>query len=94
MWQHVTSTYQQLSHGLLFRRQFFTSKYQELNQDLFSANAALFPAQQFTFERFLCAVAAVRSRTHPPLDGDDIAIVPGLELVSAVASPVISQAKM
>ena len=40
-----------------------------------------FPEATFTEEAFLWAVAAVRSRVHAPLEGDQIALVPLADLV-------------
>ena len=45
------------------------------------ADRRLFPADVFTEEAFLWAVAAVRCRVHAPLDGDQLALVPLVDLV-------------
>jgi hypothetical protein len=57
-------------------RQFFQTRYEDLQQGLFAQQAALFPADVFTFDNFLWAVATVRSRAHAPLEADKIALVP------------------
>ncbi|EFJ49228.1 Rubisco large subunit N-methyltransferase [Volvox carteri f. nagariensis] len=61
---------------------FFRSTFQQLQSGLFTSNPAAFPPSIFTLPRFLWAVAAVRSRSHPPLDGPKIALAPLTELVS------------
>lgn len=69
-----------LSHTILTRpcthRQFFQTRYEDLQQGLFAQQPALFPADVFTFDNFLWAVATVRSRAHAPLEADKIALVP------------------
>ncbi|GIL50360.1 hypothetical protein Vafri_6588 [Volvox africanus] len=61
---------------------FFQATFQQLQSGLFAANPAAFPPSTFTLPNFLWAVAAVRSRSHAPLDGAKIALVPLTELVS------------
>ncbi|KXZ52475.1 hypothetical protein GPECTOR_9g519 [Gonium pectorale] len=61
---------------------FFRSTFTQLQSGLFAASPAVFPPSVFTLPHFLWAVAAVRSRSHPPLDGDKIALAPIADLVS------------
>ncbi|GLI66288.1 hypothetical protein VaNZ11_010049 [Volvox africanus] len=61
---------------------FFQATFQQLQSSLFAANPAAFPPSTFTLPNFLWAVAAVRSRSHAPLDGAKIALAPLTELVS------------
>ncbi len=66
---------------LPLRRTFFRSTFQQLQSGLFASNPAAFPASVFTLPRFLWAVAAVRARSHAPLEGQRIAVVPLVDLV-------------
>eukprot|EP00198_Chlamydomonas_reinhardtii_P008531 XP_001697868.1 rubisco large subunit N-methyltransferase [Chlamydomonas reinhardtii] len=61
---------------------FFRSTFAQLQAGLFTANPAAFPPAVFTLPNFVWAVAAVRSRSHPPLEGDKIALAPLVDLVS------------
>ncbi|GIL90815.1 hypothetical protein Vretimale_16759 [Volvox reticuliferus] len=61
---------------------FFRATFQQLQSGLFAENPATFPPDTFTLPHFLWAVAAVRSRSHTPLDGSKIALAPLTELVS------------
>lgn len=61
---------------------FFRSTFQQLQAGLFASNPAAFPPSVFTLPRFLWAVAAVRSRSHAPLEGQRIAVVPLVDLVA------------
>lgn len=63
------------------RRTFFRSTFAQLQAGLFTANPAAFPPAVFTLPNFVWAVAAVRSRSHPPLEGDKIALAPLVDLV-------------
>lgn len=49
---------------------------------MLAPNRANFPAATFSEAAFLWAVAAVRSRVHAPLEGDQLALVPLADLVS------------
>jgi [ribulose-bisphosphate carboxylase]-lysine N-methyltransferase len=53
-----------------------------MEEGLFAPDRALFPADAYTYESFVWAVATVRSRTHAPLDGGAIALVPLADQVS------------
>jgi hypothetical protein len=64
------------------RRTFFRATHAQLQSGLFAANPAAFPAAAFSLPNFLWGVAAVRSRSHAPLEGDKIAIAPAVDLVS------------
>ncbi|GLC45357.1 hypothetical protein PLESTB_000313900 [Pleodorina starrii] len=61
---------------------FFRSTFSQLQSGLFAASPAAFPPAVFSLPHFLWAVAAVRSRSHAPLDGAKIALTPLTELVS------------
>lgn len=62
-------------------RAFFGGKFQEVEAAVMEADRSLFPADVFTEDAFLWAVAVVRSRVHAPLDGDQLALVPLADLV-------------
>ena len=66
---------------LCLRRQFFEAKHEELDAQLFAQRRDLFPAEAYSLPAFLWAVASVRSRVHPPLDGAAVALVPVADLV-------------
>lgn len=59
---------------------FFAAKHAELVVSVYAAHPTLFPSQTFTEAALVRAACAVRAATHPPLDGDRIALVPGLLL--------------
>jgi hypothetical protein len=63
------------------RRRFFEAKHEELDSQLFAQHRELFPAEAYSLDAFLWAVATVRSRVHPPLDGAAVALVPVADLV-------------
>eukprot|EP00983_Pelagomonas_calceolata_P022510 708995-Pelagomonas_calceolata.AAC.1 len=74
------------SLGTSLRRAFFQAKYEELlgTDGLLSNQApSAFPPQAFTYDNFLWAVATVRARAHPPLEGGAIALVPLADAVRA-----------
>lgn len=48
---------------------------------MLAPNPGSFPAATFSEAAFLWAVAAVRSRVHAPLEGDQLALVPLADLV-------------
>ncbi|MEW5304886.1 MAG: hypothetical protein WDW36_007463 [Sanguina aurantia] len=66
----------QLLEQVIAYREYFSSRCSELQQDLFASQPAAFPPSVFTQAAFLSAAAAVRSSTHAPLEGEDIALVP------------------
>ena len=63
------------------RRAFFSGKFQEVEAAVLDPDRALFPADVFTEDAFLWAVAVVRCRVHAPLEGDQLALVPLADLV-------------
>lgn len=67
-------------------RDFFESTWHELKADIFDKDSKLFPANVFSFDNFLWAVATLRSRVHPPLQGKQVAMVPLADLVSSCTS--------
>jgi hypothetical protein len=52
-----------------------------LDEQLFSPNRAVFPADRFNYSNFSWAVASVRSKLHAPLDVDPVALVPVADAV-------------
>ena len=66
---------------LLFCREYFEETYAQLAAGLFSEHADAFPSDVFTAAAFTWAAVAVRSRSRPPLVGDDFALVPIADLV-------------
>jgi hypothetical protein len=65
-------------------RQFFFEQYQMLDEQLFSPNRAVFPAERFSYSSFSWAVASVRSKLHAPLDADPVALVPLADAVRRI----------
>lgn len=59
---------------------YFAAKHAELASSVYAANPSLFPSDRFTEAALVRAACNVRASTHPPLEGDRIAIVPGLRL--------------
>lgn len=72
----------QLLEKALGYRKFLVSKFAELDAKVFQSNRNIFPADAFNVERFFWAFGCVRMRTHEPLAGDKIALVPLADLVS------------
>ena len=59
------------------------STYQTLKDTVFDANEKIFPDSNFSEAQFLWAFGTLRARCLPPVDvGDEIALVPGLDLVN------------
>jgi len=71
----------QLLHSVQGYRDFFTRRYEQL-EAVFAPNPQVFPSNVFTYESFLWAACTVRARTHAPLDGEDVALVPVADLAS------------
>ncbi len=61
---------------------FFQTKYNELFGPQGVLPAAQFPRDVYTYARFEAAVATVRSRSHAPLEGDALSLVPLADAVS------------
>ena len=57
-------------------RSVFESKFEELEQSIFGANREVFDEQTFSKDNFLRTAAVMRARVHPPLDNDQITLVP------------------
>ena len=74
--RHVVSAGMLLVMCLLACRSFFEARHADLDAQLFTQQRDVFPASAFSLEAFLWAVATVRSRVHPPLDGAAVALVP------------------
>lgn len=66
----------QLLQSLYGYRAYFQQTFADLEANLFASDRAAFPADAFSYERFLWAAATVRSRAHAPLDGAAVALVP------------------
>lgn len=57
-------------------REFFSSKYAEVEEKVFSKAPEVFASEAFTPEKFMWAAAVLRAKVHPPLDGGSLALVP------------------
>lgn len=68
-------------------RAFFQQRYQNLQTTLFAANPEIFPPEIFTWDAFLWAACTVRARSHAPLDGQDLALVPLADLIQHARAP-------
>lgn len=55
---------------------FFQQRFEQLQASLFSQQPDVFPSTTFTWDAFLWAACTVRARTHAPLEGDEVALVP------------------
>ena len=62
-------------------REYFEETYAQLAASIFSEHADAFPSDTFTAAAFTWAAVTVRSRSRPPLTGDDFALVPIADLV-------------
>jgi hypothetical protein len=65
----------------MYFRTYFQQRYEEVSTTLFASNPDTFLPSVFTYDAFVWAVCAVRSRVHPPLDADNIALVPFADTV-------------
>lgn len=65
----------QVLQDLASYREFFKTKYAELQDGLFKS-AIRMPAEAQSWSNFCWAVATVRSRSHAPLENADVALVP------------------
>ena len=63
------------------RRAYFQQRFEQLQTELLVPNPAAFDPAVFTLDAFLWAACTVRARSHPPLDGRDIALVPLADMV-------------
>mmetsp|Transcript_33269 Transcript_33269/g.85010 ORF Transcript_33269/g.85010 Transcript_33269/m.85010 type:complete len:388 (-) Transcript_33269:728-1891(-) len=61
--------------------EFLEGRYEELCETVFEANPELFSKDAFSYKQFLWAFGWLRARAHPPLEKDDIALVPLADLV-------------
>jgi hypothetical protein len=76
---HATSAALNAHHSCCYRA-FFAIKYQELFGEGGKLVGAL-PAEAATYDAFIAAVATVRARTHAPLEGDALSLVPLADMV-------------
>lgn len=60
---------------------YFEQRHAQLQAELFGPNPAAFPADTFSLDAFLWAACTVRARSHAPLDGPAIALVPLADMV-------------
>ena len=67
-------------------RAFFQQRFSEIEASVFSANPEVFSPEIFTWEAFLWAACTVRARTHAPLDGEDVSLVPLADLIQHARS--------
>mmetsp|Transcript_33591 Transcript_33591/g.73311 ORF Transcript_33591/g.73311 Transcript_33591/m.73311 type:complete len:494 (-) Transcript_33591:326-1807(-) len=58
------------------------SEYEGLQEYVFKPNPDVFPEDIYNAESFLWAFGILRSRTFDPFVGDDIALVPGADLIN------------
>lgn len=72
----------QLLGSILGYQQHVESEYDKLLTEVILPNPQLFDQSIFTPEAFLWAFGILRSRTFPPLTGDDLALVPLADLVN------------
>ena len=69
----------QIWESVFSYRNFYKETYQVLYNQILEPNADVFPLNEYSEEAFLWAACIVRALSHPPLDGENIAIVPALE---------------
>lgn len=62
--------------------EFLQNEYNKLAEEVLEPNATLFNPEVFTFEAFRWAFGILRSRSFPPLTGEDLALVPVADLVN------------
>ena len=58
------------------------SEFEGLQEYVFKPNAGVFPEDVYNAESFLWAFGILRSRTFDPFVGEQIALVPGLDLIN------------
>ena len=76
--------HKQVSDYSKLYRNFFSQKFLELEQQIFSKDRQIFPESSFSEEEFLRVAVLLRSRIHPPLTESNVALVP---LADKVAWP-------
>lgn len=62
--------------GSLGCRNVFESKFDELQENVFEANRDVFDEEIFTKAAFVRTVTVMRASVHPPLDNENISLVP------------------
>jgi [ribulose-bisphosphate carboxylase]-lysine N-methyltransferase len=67
--------------SVLGYRQYIQETFEESVQPVVQNHPQLWPEQVASLEAFAWAFGIVRSRTHPPFTGEDIALVPLADLV-------------
>lgn len=72
----------QLLGSILGYKEYVDSEYGKLVAEVINANPGLFDESAFTPDAFLWAFGILRSRTFPPLTGEDLALVPLADLVN------------
>ena len=70
-------------------RQFFQRKFHDLEQQIFSQDRKLFAEEVFTEEQFTNMAVLLRSRIHPPLTENEVALVPLADKVSHSFQPPV-----
>eukprot|EP00898_Chlorokybus_atmophyticus_P003486 jgi/Chlat1/4138/Chrsp269S00809 len=63
-------------------RDYVRSEFDQLQAGVFAARPDLFDSSTFTYDNLLWAFGILRSRVFPPLDGDNIALVPLVDLAN------------
>lgn len=67
--------------------QYAKAEFAGLDEYVFKPNPGVFPADVYNEDSFLWAFGILRSRTFAPLDGDAIALVPGMDLANHTSRP-------
>jgi [ribulose-bisphosphate carboxylase]-lysine N-methyltransferase len=67
--------------SVLGYRQYIRETFEESVQPILQNHPQLWPEEVASLEAFAWAFGIVRSRTHPPFMGEDIALVPLADLV-------------
>lgn len=62
--------------------EFLQNEYNKLAEEVLEPNPNLFDPEIFTFDAFKWAFGILRSRSFPPLTGEDLALVPVADLVN------------
>lgn len=63
-------------------REYLETEFKRLQEEVLSSYSSVFDAEIFTRDAFIWAFGILRSRTFPPLTGEDIALVPLADFIN------------
>jgi [ribulose-bisphosphate carboxylase]-lysine N-methyltransferase len=79
----------QVLESTLGYMEYAESEFEGVQEYVFGPNPSVFPPEVYNAESFLWAFGILRSRTFAPFVGENIALVPGLDLMNHNAYGVV-----